>query len=247
LSNTKREQALTPADFRALWDAKPVLRAVYRDYYERIGGWVRGHPTVELGAGGANLKETLPQLIASDIVPSPWLDLTLDAQAMPFASGSVANLVGVDVLHHIEHPRAFLAEAERTLKPGGRVVFVEPAITPVSWAVFKLGHPEPVILRADPLAPGMASSGRDPMDSNQAIPTLLAGRDRPRLEREFSRLRVAHRERLSLFAYPLSGGFRPWCLLPERLVEPVLRAERRLDPVLGSLMAFRLLLILERT
>jgi SAM-dependent methyltransferase len=243
----KREQALTSEQFRALWDAKPVLRAVYRDYYQRICSWVRGQPTVEIGAGGANLKESLPQLIASDIVWSPWLDLTLDAQAMPFASESVANFVGVDVLHHIEHPRQFLAEAERTLKPGGRVVFVEPAITPVSWIVFKLGHPEPVILRVDPLAPGTARSGRYPMDSNQALPTLLVGRDRERLEREFPRLRVAHRERLSLFAYPLSGGFQPWCLLPQLLVKPVLRAERHLDPLLGPVMAFRLLLILERT
>jgi hypothetical protein len=55
-----------------------------------------------------------------------------------------------------------------------------------------------------------------------------------------------HRELLSPFAYPLSGGYRPWCLLPERFVEPVLRLENRLTPTLGPLMAFRMLLVIER-
>jgi hypothetical protein len=113
-----REEARTPDDFRLLWESKPVLRAVYEEYYERIGSWIRGEPTVELGAGGADLKTSLPDLIASDIVPVPWLDLTLDAQAMPFRNRSVANFVGVDVLHHVEYPGEFLAEVERVLKPG---------------------------------------------------------------------------------------------------------------------------------
>ena len=242
----QRERALTPADFRALWESKPVLRAVYQDYYQRIGAWARGAPTVELGAGGADLKAALPQLIASDIVPSPWLDLTLDAQALPFADGTVANLVGVDVLHHVEYPSQFLAEAERVLKPSGRVVLVEPAITPLSWLFFKFGHPEPVALRVDPLRSGQPWPGRDPMESNQAVPTLLARRHRGRLERQFPGLRIRHHERLSLVAYPLSGGLRPWCLLPQRLVATLLRAERWVTPALGPIMAFRILLVIER-
>jgi SAM-dependent methyltransferase len=241
-----REQTLTPDEFRLLWESKPVLRAVYQDYYQRIGSWIRGEPTVELGAGAANLKASIPQLIASDIVPSPRLDLTLDAQALPFQNQSVSNIVGVDVLHHIEYPSEFLSEAERVLKPGGRVILVEPAITPVSRLVFKLGHREPVMFGVDSLARGRPGSSRHPMDSNQAIPTLLVGRDRARLELQFAGLRVAYVKRLSLVAYPLSGGFRSWCLLPLAFVAPVLRAERCLSPLLGRIMGFRLFLVLER-
>jgi SAM-dependent methyltransferase len=240
------EEALTPAQFRAVWRSKPALRAVYGDYYRAIAAWSRPGPSVEIGAGSGNLKESVPGVLASDITPAEWLDIAVDAQALPFADTSLANMVGVDVLHHIEYPRHFLAEAERVLEPGGRVVLVEPAITPVSWLVFKLGHPEPVDLRVDPLADGRPSPSKHPFESNQAIPTLLAGRHRRRLEQEFGRLRVVHRERSSLFAYPLSGGFRPWCLMPAPLVEPVLRLEARLTPALGPLMAFRLLLVIEK-
>jgi SAM-dependent methyltransferase len=240
------ERALTPTEFRAVWERKPVLRAVYGEHYRLIAEWARPGRTIEIGAGAGNLKDSMPRVLSSDITPADWLDMLLDAQALPFASGSLANVVGVDVLHHIEYPRRFLTEAARVLEPGGRAVFVEPAITPVSWVAFKLGHPEPVDLGVDPLSDGLPNPSKHPFESNQAIPTLLAGRHRSRLERELPQLRVVHSERSSMFAYPLSGGYRPWCLLPARFVEPVLRLESRLAPALSPLMGFRLLLVIEK-
>ena len=245
------EAALSPEEYRAVWDAKPVLRAVYRDYYERLAAWCRPGVILEVGAGSGNLKDELPvprdrsTLVASDIVASPLVDVALDAQAMPLADGSIGTVAGVDVLHHIEYPRLFLQEVRRVLAPGGRLVLIEPAITPLSRVVFKLGHPEPIILGVDPLATGVPDRGKHPFDANQALPTLLAGPHRHRLEPELG-LRLVHEERLSLLAYPLSGGFRPWSLLPRAAVGPVLRAEARLAPRLGRWLGFRLMLVLER-
>jgi SAM-dependent methyltransferase len=246
------ERALTPAEFREVWEAKPALRAVYADYYRRMRAWCppggpgRDPVIVEIGAGSGNLKDHLPAVVATDVVGGGRLDVVADAQALPFADTSLDAVVGVDVLHHLEWPARFLAEAERTLRPRGRVVLVEPAITPVSRVVFKLGHPEPVILDVDPLADGTPSPTKLPMDSNQAIPTLLAGRDRARLESRFPGLRVVHSSRLSLFAYPLSGGFRRWCLVPRSVVGPLLRLEARLERRVAPYAGFRLLLVLER-
>ena len=238
---------LPPEEYRELWDAKPGLRAVYTDYYRRIRGWCRPGPTVEVGAGAGTLGEELTDAIATDIAPSPWVDAVADAQALPFADASLTNVIGVDVLHHVEFPRRFLLEAARVLSPGGRVVVVEPAITPLSWVAFKLAHPEPVDLSADPLENGTPDPGRHPFDSNQAVPTLLAGRHRDRMRTVIPTLQLACRQRLSLFAYPLSGGFQPWSLLPRGLADRLLRVERVVEPALAPLMGFRLLLVLVKS
>lgn len=233
-------------EHRELWDRKPVLRAIYSDYYARIIAMCTPGRTLEIGGGSGNLKGLLEDVISTDIVPTSWLDAAADAQSLPFADACFANIVMVDVLHHIERPSRFLAEARRVLRPGGRLILLEPAITPVSWVFFKLFHPEPVIMTEDPLVDGPTDRKREPFDANQAIPTLIFGRHRSRFETLFPEFAIVRIERLSLVAYPLSGGFRPWCLIPESAVGAVLALENRVAPVLGGAMGFRLFVVLDR-
>lgn len=231
---------------RALWQSKPGLRAIYHDYYRRMAMRTRPGRTLEIGAGTGWLRECLDDVVLSDVQAASWLDLVADAQRLPFKAGSFDNIVMLDVLHHVEWPPLFFTEAERVLKPGGRLVMIEPGITPVSRLIFCLFHDEPVDLSADPLASGPPTPGRDPYEANQAIPSLLFGPAHARFERRFPRLRLIERQRLSLLAYPLSGGYRRFGLIPAKLVGPLLRIEDALMPLLGHFMAFRLLIALER-
>ena len=233
-------------EHREAWQAKPVLRAVYADCYRRIVTQCVPGPTLEVGGGTGNLKAYRSQIIASDVQFAPWLDVVADAQRLPFATGTFANIVLFDVLHHLERPRLFLMEATRVLTPGGRVVLVEPAITPLSYLFYRFLHPEPVRLGDDPLADGPLSQGRDPYDANQAIPTLLFRRCQTRLEARLEGLRLVRLNHFGLLAYPLSGGFRSWSLLPVSLVGPLLRLEAVIDPLVGRMAGFRLLAVLER-
>ena len=84
----------------------------------------------------------------------------------------------VDVLHHIEIRVRFLAEVARVLLPGGRITFIEPAITPLSWPVYPFCHDEPVVMSADPLVGKEPDPEKEPFLSNQVIPTLLLTQSR---------------------------------------------------------------------
>lgn len=234
------------AEMRAAWEDKPALRAVYADYYRRLAGALRPGPTLEVGGGAGNLKSFAPEVLSMDILQAPWLDLMADAHALPFADASFENVVMLDVFHHIERPRVFLDEAARILRPGGRLAMIEPAITPLSWLFYNFLHPEPVILCHDLFADRPPVRGRDPFEANQAIPSLMFGRHRRQFEAEFPALGIAAIERLSFLAYPLSGGYRSWSLLPMRLVEAMIRVESALAPALGRLAAFRLFVVLDR-
>jgi hypothetical protein len=88
-------------------------------------------------------------------------------------------------------------------------------------------------------------SGKKPYDSNQAIPTLLFNRSNAILNN--LNLSVINKKWLSLFVYPLSGGFQKWSLIPSSFVSFMLRVESKLLPFLGPIMAFRLVVVLKNT
>ncbi len=229
-----------------IWDEKPVLRIIYNDFYDRIAAVCVPGITVEIGGGIGNLKERLTQVFATDIQFASWLDCVADAQRLPFAAGSVANIIMVDVLHHIEFPVSFFREGLRVLRPGGRLIMVEPAITWGSTLFYRVFHQEPVRMRIDALADGVPDPNRDPYSANQAIPTLLATRDRDRFHRLFPDLGITRVDWFSFAAYPLSGGFKAWSLVSEGMTRRMLAIERAIEPRFGRLIAFRMMLIVEK-
>ena len=121
---------------------------------------------------------------------------------------------------------------------------------PGSWIFYNFLHEEPVIMNADPLGPAEVEPdpNKDPFDSNQAIPTLLFKRQEHRIAfaETFPEFTLVDRQWLSLFAYPMTGGFKSWSLLTAGMADTLVRAENYLMPFIGPIMAFRLMVVLER-
>ena len=234
-------------NYRAVWARKSVLRAIYDDFYDRIAAACVPGATIEIGGGVGNLKHRLGDVIATDIQFAPWLDAVADAQQLPFASSSAANIVMIDVLHHLEFPTAFFREAQRVLRPGGRAILVEPAITWGSTVFYRLLHHEPVRMSAEIFGEGRPDPRRDPYEANQAIPTLLATRDWDRFHGLFPELRIVRIDWFAFAAYALSGGFKNWSLISERVARGLLRLERPLEPAIGRLLAFRMMLVIDKS
>jgi SAM-dependent methyltransferase len=230
---------------RARWRGKPSLRAVYQDYFDRIKASAVSGPILEIGGGSGNLHEQLANAISCDIQWTPWLDLVADAHELPFRNGAFANVVMLDVFHHLVRPLDFLEEAMRVLRPGGRLVMIEPNVSLVSWVAFRFLHDEPILLREDPFDQKSRKTS-SPYDSNQAIPFLIFVRGVERLKTLLPELQLISVERFDLWAYPLSGGFQRWSLLPLRLVRPLQKLDRHLAPRLGLLAGFRLMVVAQR-
>lgn len=233
-------------DYRKIWKQKPSLQILYRHFSEKIFEQCVPGLSLEIGGGSGNLIKNDRPVITTDIQTAGWLDLVADAQSLPFHERCFSNIVMLDVLHHIENPVLFFLEAARLLRVGGRVVMLEPAITPGSNFFYTNFHDEPVDMSQDAFAEMPISPGRNPYSSNQALPTIMFLKNRDRFESYFSEFKIITTSYLSLFAYPLSGGFKRWTLIPAFLVRTVLGLENLLLPFLGPLVAFRLLVVLER-
>jgi SAM-dependent methyltransferase len=233
-------------DYKKQWNKKPVLRAIYSDLYQKIENVACSGDTLEIGGGIGNLHIRAGRLIKTDIQYSIGVDVVADAQQLPFDNEVFSNIVLFDVLHHLQCPLLFFAEAQRVLKPGGRVIMVEPGITPVSKLLYKMGHEEPVEMGWDMNDPCKVDSDKDPYDSNQAIPTILFKRDKNIFLRNNKGFKIIRSDWLSLFAYPLSGGFKSWSLIPCSWVSIILKIEEKLLPFLGNIAAFRLMVVVEK-
>lgn len=229
-----------------IWAQKASLRALYSYYYRRIAEECVDGVTLEIGSGCGNLNLDNGKVIKLDVQEIDLVDVVGDAEVLPFRNKSIQNIVLVDVLHHLQYPLKFFMEARRVLGAGGRLIMLEPAITPVSKVFYHYLHPEPVDMNVNPFIASVPVSGKNPYDSNQAIPTIIFNKMYDQYQKLFSDLRVRKKLFMSLWCYPLSGGFRPWCLIPSVLVMPLLKIEELLLPKFGDIAAFRLFIVLEK-
>ncbi len=209
------------ARHRAVWEARPELRQVYREWFARLLGAVEGlDPVVEVGAGPGFLKEFAPHLVATDVVAGLRVDVRCDADVLPFRSASVGGLVLVDTLHHLPRPLDFLAEAARVLQPRGRVAMIEPWITPSSWVLYRYFHHEDCRLGVDLTRP-FGGDDKAALDGNAAIPYLIG------------------------LPYLVTFGFKVERPLPPALQRLARLGEATLDP-LRRWLATRTLVVLEK-
>jgi SAM-dependent methyltransferase len=213
-------------EHRRLWDAKPVLAAVYEPWFEAVlQPLPPGSRVLEVGAGPgfmaefARLRRPDLRWLASDLHPAAWNDLAADASLLPLRSGALGAVVGLDVLHHLAEPARFFREAGRVLDTGGRLTLVEPWITAFSYGIYRWLHQEHCRLRVDPWKP-FAGSGKDSFEGDAAVPWKMV-RDTPVRRWEELGFGPPHVDRRNAFAYLLSLGFRRPSLLPRRLARPL--------------------------
>lgn len=217
---------------REIIRTKRFLRAIYAEWYTLILSRLpRRDRVLEIGSGAGFFDELLPDVITSEVFPTPGVRLVADACQLPFSDGTLDAIVMTDVFHHIPDVARFLDEANRCLAPGGRIVMVEPWRTPWSKWVYTRLHPEPFLPDA-----GWALPRTGPLSgANGALPWIVFERDRAEFERRWPRLRLGAIEPLMPISYLASGGVSMRSLLPG-WTYGVVRALERMLPARGTAM-----------
>ncbi len=217
---------------------KSFLRKIYDYWYTNISGSIPKSidgQVLELGSGGGFLTDYIPDLITSEILQIPDIDLVLDGQRLPFRKASLRGIVMFDVLHHIPGVDRFFDEASKCIKPGGVIVLHEPWVTTWSRFVYKHLHHEPF----DPQTKEWALPDGGPLSqANSALPWILFSRDRKLFERRYPQLQIKEIKLHSPFCYLLSGGVSLRSFLPGFLFGFCRSIEKILNPFIGSTAMF---------
>jgi hypothetical protein len=232
---------------QAAWRKRPLLRSVYGHFYELIRQALNPipGPIVELGSGIGAVKESIPACITTDIFPNPWLDQQENAYALTFADSSVANLILLDVFHHLIYPGTALQEFHRVLCVHGRVVILEPAMSLLGKLIYGLFHHEPLGLRK-PIS-WFAPDGFDSKETGYYAAQANASKVflGKQFEGALSSWEIAILQSFPDIAYVASGGFSKPQFYPSSLL-PVIRTFEKVLALWPNLFATRLLIVLEK-
>ncbi len=129
------------------WNEKPLLGMVYRDLFDKMLPFMvdgKDGKTIELGSGIGQIKEILPNCITTDMFPNERIDQVESVYDLSFADEELSNVIMLHVFHHLRYPGTALGELYRVIKPGGRVIILEPYISLLGRLVYGPLHHEAI-------------------------------------------------------------------------------------------------------
>jgi len=222
----------------------PLLQAYYcyvYKYYAKIENslsYLNG-PSLEIGSGGGFLKEYIPVVITSDVVPSDGIDKVEDVTRLSFGNNSLKAVYANGVLHHVKDPVRCLTEIQRVLLPGGMFVCNEPSSTLFGYFQNRHFHHEYTNRFTKEWRIEKGGEGGRLTGANMALPFIIFKRDRKLFEGKFKKLKIKSIIYHDFLRYCLSGGlsYRPF--VPARLCGVVNMLEamaKPLMPAVGQLM-----------
>lgn len=203
----------TSVAHRNIITKKPFLRQVYKDWYSvfiKTAKGVAKGKYLEIGSGGGFLKEVFPEVITSDVVALPDMDMVVNAEELPFTEKELGCIMMLNVFHHIPRPWIFLKEAERCLVKGGKIVMIEPANSTFGRFIYKRFHHEPF----DEKGGREIETGHRMSSSNQALPYIYFERDLEQFKKDFPSLKINKVKYHSPMLYLISGGVSRSAMFP---------------------------------
>jgi SAM-dependent methyltransferase len=235
---------------RQILHEKPVMRAVFQEFYEAILRADARYLTapgrrVELGAGSSRFGELHPEVLSTDIKRAGHLRAVVDAQALPFRRYSVRAYYGIDCFHHFPDPARFFDQLVDLLPPGGGCVLIEPYHGPLARLFFeRLFETE----RFDRSQRGWTTEGSGPMTgANQALSYVVFTRDAGEFARRYPDLELVAQAPLTNYPrYVLSGGLNFRSLVPAGIAGAVRIAEGAMAPLARWLALHHLIVLRKR-
>jgi hypothetical protein len=225
---------------RQILQQKSFLRKCYEEWYSLI---LQELPSIdgsilEIGTGAGFLKSLLPDLITSDLMLLKGNDLTCDACNLPIQNNVLRAIILINVLHHINNPKEFFINAHNIMKLFGKIILIEPWVSPWSRIIYGNFHHEPF----EPDTESWILPDSGPLSGgNDALPWILFERDRKQFTNETG-FDVLSINKMMPFRYLMSGGISLRYTVPSMLFIPLKYLEKSIpEPIMSKIAMFAII------
>ena len=184
-------------------------RELYRDQFKEFPN-PAALSILEIGSGTSPLKQSLSNVVTSDVLDLDYLDLVFDCHEIDkldaITDHSLDVITVTNVLHHLKSPITFLNRAASKLKSGGKLIATEPSFSMLSTVIFKYLHHEPVDFGIS--EPELGDLEGPLASANIALPWLIFFRNPEWLQRLNDKFDLAHfsARPFSALSYMITGG-----------------------------------------
>jgi SAM-dependent methyltransferase len=224
---------------RQILKSKKMIQEVFLEFHGLFNDLDRKYffgngSRIEIGTGSSPIKESFPDVLATDIVQGEGIDIVIDASNMSTPNSSIRAIFAQNVFHHLPDPSRFFSELDRVLLPGGGAVLIEPYYGIVASALFKRISKYEHFNKSQE---SWKSGTNQPMSgANQALSYIVFIRDRLKFDENHPNLEVVLISPIGNYLrYILSGGINFIQLAPNFLIPTLKFLEKVLSPFNGVL------------
>lgn len=215
-------------------------KKLYLHQFEKIDQ-IEQKKILEIGSGTSPLKTFYPYVLTSDVLKLDYLDFCFDAHAIDtfdeIQDESLDIITLTNVLHHLKKPISFLLNAQKKLKPGGKIIFTEPYFSHIAYFIYTQIHHEPVDFKIK--TPELSETLGPLSSANIALPYLIFY-SRSNWEGVLSNTYSYDSSKVKFFSslsYMCTGGISRKIPLPVFLYKPLFQADNFLAKIFPKFFA----------
>jgi ubiquinone/menaquinone biosynthesis C-methylase UbiE len=224
-----------------------VQKIYYTNLYKKIETYIKDNDKVlEIGAGAGISRNFLKK---SNIVRTDYLNWDkkfdvigdIDAGDLPYEDNSFDVIFGVDMFHHVNNQFQVLQESIRVTKNNGKIILIEPYVSPFSYIVYKIFHHENTTYTYNFLEEYNLSN---PQEGDQGIAKSIFSKNQGKLHLQKNNIKSNNVmvKLIHPFSFFATGGLSKPIKSNSTLIKILLKIENFIPSILMKILASRMLI-----
>lgn len=221
------------------------FQLLYADVSKELEGFDK---VLEVGAGaGVSGIFLSNKVIRTDVVPFEEFGVAgnYNMEALTFDDDTFDAVLAFDSIHHSALPRRALAELIRVTRGGGKVILIEPFVSPLSYLPYKLFHHEETSWKFKEITPRNFIGSMNPAFGDQGVSRFLI-RELLKDRLEFFPHVYFSTKYLSPFSFFATGGVSNPFQTSIRTIEILFKIEKLIPVSLLKFLASRVIISIQK-